>query len=122
MAKQQDNNDLETPDYSLAERIKFLRGSRKLSQAQLAKNAGLAQSTIAHIEKGRKDPSVATLMSIAKALDVDIATLFASRDVHVFDMPRLRRKYDDVERLTPHIYMAVGKIIQYARDIGFIKG
>ena len=31
------------------------------------------------------------------------------------------RKYDNVEKLTPHLYMALGKVIQYAKDIRFLK-
>lgn len=112
---------VKTPEYSLSERLKYLRESRKLTQGGLAKIAGLSQATIAHIEKGSKDPSVETLNKIASALDIHIATLFATDDVFVFDMKRLRRKYDDVDKLTPHLYMAVGKVVQYARDIGMIK-
>jgi hypothetical protein len=47
--------------------------------------------------------------------------LFASKDVHIFDLPRLRRKYKDVDALTPNLYTALGKVIQYAKDIGFLK-
>lgn len=112
---------VKTPEYSLSERLKFLRESRKLTQGGLAKLAGLSQATIAHIEKNTKDPSVETLNKIAAALDIHIATLFAADDVFVFDMKRLRRKYDDVDKLTPHLYMAVAKVVQYAKDVGMIK-
>jgi transcriptional regulator with XRE-family HTH domain len=112
---------LKTPEYSLSERLKFLRESRKLTQGAMAKLAGLSQATIAHIEKGTKDPSVETLNKISRALDIHIATLFTTDDVFVFDMKRLRRKYDNVDRLTPHLYMALGKVVQYARDIEMIK-
>ncbi len=108
-------------EYNLGERIKFLRESRGLSQKVLSELSSLSQATIAQIETGRKDPSVLTLRKLAGALDTDIATLFASENVHVFDLNRLRRKYNDVEKLTPHVYMALGKVIQYAKDIKFIK-
>ena len=109
------------PEYDLGERIKFLRSSRELSQAQLAKSAKVSQPTIAQIESGKKDPSVDTLIKIAKVLDVEVAALFAADDVFVFDLKRLRRKYSHSDKLTPHLYMALGKIIQYAKDIKFIK-
>lgn len=51
-------------------RIKESRESRKLSQAGLAGEAGLAQSTIANIEAGRFNASIVTLARIADALDV----------------------------------------------------
>ena len=109
------------PEYNLGERIKFLRTTRGLSQAQLAKSAGMSQPTIAQIESGRKDPSVQTLTQIANVLDVESAALFSTDDVFVFDLKRLRRKYTHCDKLTPHLYMALGKIIQYARDIEFLK-
>ena len=102
-------------------RVRDLRQSRGLSQKALAEMAKVAQATVAHIETGRKDPSVETLRKIAKALDVHIATFFVGSDLHVFDLPRLRRKYPSVDKLTPALYMALGKVVQYAKDIGFIK-
>lgn len=107
-------------DYSLGERLRFIREARKMTQAGLAKASGLTQATIANLESERKDPSIQTLESLAKALDIHIATLFANDDVFVFDMKRLRRKYSKAEKLTPHLYMALGRVVQYARDIGYI--
>lgn len=110
-----------TVEYSLSERIKYLREQRHLTQKDLAQLAKVSQPTIAHIEKGNKDPSVETLNKIAAALDIHIATLFSSNDVFVIDLIRMRRKYNHVDKLTPHLYMGLGKIIQYARDIGMLK-
>jgi transcriptional regulator with XRE-family HTH domain len=87
----------------------------------LGKATGLSQSSIAQIEKGKKDPSISTLKKIAEALDVHLAVLFASDEVHVFDMPRLKAKYDHVDKLNDTLYAALGRLVQYARDIGFIK-
>jgi transcriptional regulator with XRE-family HTH domain len=108
------------PEYSLGERLKFIRESRNLTQNELAHASGLTQSTIANIEKENKDPSIQTLEKIAKCLDIHIATLFSTEDVYVFDLKRLRRKYTKAEKLTPHLYMALGQVIQYARHIGFL--
>ncbi len=65
-------------DYSLGERLKFLRELRKMTQNELASASGLTQATIANLESERKDPSIQTLDKIANALDVHIATLFSS--------------------------------------------
>lgn len=108
-------------EYSLSERLKYLRETRNLTQKDLGQMAGVSQATIAHIEKGTKDPSVDTLDKIAAALDIHIATLFSTNDVFVFDMKRLRRKYNNVDKLTPHLYMGLGKVVQFAKDIGMIK-
>jgi transcriptional regulator with XRE-family HTH domain len=107
--------------YTLPERIVYMRERRKLTQKELAKNAGVSQSTIAQIEKGKKDPSISSLKKISEALGVHLSVLFASDEVHVFDMPRLKSKYNHVDKLNETLYTALGKIIQYARDIGFLK-
>lgn len=108
-----------SPEYDLGERLRYLRETRKLTQAQLATQSKVSQATIAHIEKGSKDPSVETLRKVAEALDVHIATLFSTNDVFVFDLIRLRRKYNSADKLTPHLYMGLGKVVQFARDIKF---
>lgn len=108
------------PEHDLGERLKFLRTSRGISQMELAKATKLSQSTIAQIETGRKDASISSIKELAKALDVDVASLFAAEDVFVFDLKRLRRKYNHRDKLTPHLYMALGKVVQYARDIKFV--
>lgn len=107
--------------FELPERLAYLRERRNLTQQELAKAAGISQSTIAHIENGKKDPSLSTLKKIAKALDVHIALLFASDNVHVFDLPRLKEHYDTLDKLNPTLYYALGRVVQYAKEIGFIS-
>lgn len=54
---------------TIAERLKYARELAKLTQAQLADNAGVSQGTIANIESGiRKSPR--ELLEIAKALNI----------------------------------------------------
>jgi transcriptional regulator with XRE-family HTH domain len=108
-------------NFTLPERLKYLRGLRDLSQEQLAKISGVSQSTIAQIESGRKDPSISTLKKICKAINVQMAVLFAGDDIHVFDMKRLRDRYKSAEELNPTLYKAVGEIVRFAKDIGFIN-
>jgi transcriptional regulator with XRE-family HTH domain len=107
-------------NYTLPERLKYLRQSRDLTQGELAKKAGVAQSTIAQIESGRKDPSISTLKMIAKALDIEMAILFASDDVHVFDMNRLNDRYKRVEDLNPTLHVAMDRVVRFAKKIGFV--
>jgi transcriptional regulator with XRE-family HTH domain len=105
--------------YDLAERLIYMRERRNLTQAALAKAASVSQSTVAQIEAGGKDPSITTLKKLAAALDVHIAILFAGDDVHVFDMKRLKKKYDNVDKLNETIYFSLGKVIQYAKNIKY---
>ncbi len=107
--------------FSVGERIHYLRVIRGLTQADLAKLTKLSQSTIAQIETGKKDPSLKTLEKITAALNVQMAVLFATEDVHVFDMKRLKSKYKKVDDLNETLYFALGKVVAYAKDISFIK-
>jgi transcriptional regulator with XRE-family HTH domain len=108
-------------EYPLGDRLKHLRNLRKISQSQLAKDSKLSQATIAQIESGRKDPSVDSLHQIARALDIEVAALFTGNDIFVFDLRRLRRKYNHADKLPDSMYTALGRVIQYAKDIEFIK-
>jgi len=48
------------------------RQRQKLSQAELAKKLGLPQSAIARVEGKHGNPSLKTLLAIAKALEVNL--------------------------------------------------
>ena len=56
--------------------IKKLRKERKLTLVNLCYRNGLEPSTISRIEKGLVEPKYFTLTKLAKALDVDMNTLF----------------------------------------------
>ncbi len=107
--------------FTLSERIKYLRQKRDLTQAELAKVAHISQSTVAQIENGDKDPSFTTLLKLSQALDCHIAVLFTSEDLHVFDMKRLKKKYNSVDKLNPTLYYSFGRVIDFAKEIGFLK-
>jgi transcriptional regulator with XRE-family HTH domain len=55
--------------------LKKLRTKKKLSQAALAKRAGLSREYVNKIEAGRYDPPLSTLNSLAKALGVPVTEL-----------------------------------------------
>ena len=50
------------------EKIREARRKRGLTQVELADAAGLRQSAVSMIERGRIEPSLATLHSLAAAL------------------------------------------------------
>lgn len=51
-------------------RIYEYRLSLKISQAELARRAGLAQANLSNIEKGKRDLTVTTLIRLASALGI----------------------------------------------------
>jgi transcriptional regulator with XRE-family HTH domain len=62
----------------LARNLASLRHSRRLTQDALAAAAGLPRSTIANLESGDANPSLAVLVKVAAALQVPIDELLAS--------------------------------------------
>ncbi len=62
----------------LGQRIRTWRQRRGTSQAGLAEQVGVTQSSLSNYENGKRDVSVYILMEIAEALDVDLEDLTGS--------------------------------------------
>ncbi len=60
----------------LGNRIRELRLKRKMSQEQLAEAADLHRNMIGLLERGRRSPSLETVVKIAEALKVHPKRLF----------------------------------------------
>ena len=55
--------------------LRALRKARGLSQADLGESANLNDKYLGELERGEGNPSLEVLMKLAKALDIDLATL-----------------------------------------------
>ncbi len=62
--------------FSVGEKLRKLRVERNISQRDLAKLANLSPNAISLIERDETSPSVATLQSLANALNVRMAYFF----------------------------------------------
>jgi len=63
---------------NLAEKLRYLRKSRGMSQVELARRLGLKNNAfISHLERGTKRPSEALLRKIAEVFSYDYASLCA---------------------------------------------
>jgi len=60
----------------LSKNLKILRSQRSLSQMELAEKANISIPFLSNIERSNKWPYPDTLVKLAKALDVDVHTLF----------------------------------------------
>ena len=69
------NNDYGMISEKISKKVKLERNKRDLSQQELAMRAGVDKNTIWKIETGQVSPTVITLEKIAKALEIDFATL-----------------------------------------------
>jgi transcriptional regulator with XRE-family HTH domain len=61
----------------IATRLRQIRESAGLNQAELAKMANISHSYLSEIENGLKEPPFKTLQKICLALDVSLAEFFA---------------------------------------------
>jgi transcriptional regulator with XRE-family HTH domain len=63
---------------ALAENIRQLRDARGMSQAQLARAAGIPRPTWTNLESGAANPTLAVLLKVAAALHVRLEELLAA--------------------------------------------
>ncbi|MET8411729.1 helix-turn-helix transcriptional regulator [Streptomyces sp. NPDC005195] len=61
---------------ALGRRLKALRGAAGLSQAQLARAAGMNRVFYVGVEGGRRNVSLDKVFALADALNVDVGELF----------------------------------------------
>ena len=61
---------------AIGERIASLRKAKKLSQQKFSYEADIERSYLTHVEKGRKNISIETLLKITNALKISIQDFF----------------------------------------------
>lgn len=62
--------------------VREARARAGLSQRALAERAGTAQSEVARIERGRRDPSLSTLERLVRAAGFDLRVDLVPHDEH----------------------------------------
>lgn len=80
--------DIESDAILLGDRLKILRQSKRLTLSQVEERCGLRASTVSKIERGVVSPSYATLLRLAKGLNVDLTELIQQ---HADSGPKTRR-------------------------------
>jgi transcriptional regulator with XRE-family HTH domain len=90
----------------LALNVREYRNSRQLSQAQLAKLAGIPRPTLAHLESGSANPTLSVMMRLASALQVLIEELVAPpratvRHFTSEELPKRQRGSVSIRKLLP---------------------
>lgn len=97
----------------LGKALKECRARQRLTQEQLAERSGLSYKFIGEIERGRGNPTIATLTRLADALGINIATLFAESDHH-----RLSDEYQISKRDLQVVREALQSIAHIAESLG----
>ncbi len=65
-----------TTNVDVGERLRVIRSLRRCTLREVAERAGLSESFLSQVERGRASASIASLRRIADALGVSIADLF----------------------------------------------
>jgi len=60
----------------LGTRVRQLRRSKRLTQAQLAARAGISAKTVGEVERGEANPTLSLLEDLCSALAVEVSVLF----------------------------------------------
>lgn len=77
----------------VSERIQKLRHGRRMSQMDLAIEAGISQGFLAMIETRRKVPTIMTIFKLAKALNVRASILMDDADT---DREQIKKEIIDL--------------------------
>ena len=63
---------------NIGETIRLLRQKKRMSQEQLALQAGINTSYLGQVERGEKNPTIKTLEKIANALEISLSDLISN--------------------------------------------
>lgn len=105
------------PVSPLADNIRKWRERRGLSVSALAREAGISKSTVSELERGNGNPSLDTLWSLARTLNVPLGGLFAvavgagdSELRRLVDAPIIARSGDDFIAQLMASWQGVGEV------------
>lgn len=85
----------------ILDEITRLRLARNWSEYDLAKNAGLPQSTISTWYRKRQTPTIQTLDKVCKGFGITLSQFFAEGDDAVYLTQEQREMLDNWSALTP---------------------
>lgn len=77
------DNDVKDLLQVIAYNVTQIRKSRRMTQDELAHKANIDRTYIGYIENARHNVSVAKLVCIAKALDIEVGQLFEVKNMYV---------------------------------------
>ena len=105
----------------LGRNVRRIRGERHLSLGALAQKSGLAKQTVANLESGNGNPTVDTLLRVARALDVGVNWLVTEWGSPVLVQRRTDGKWDHAasgrRRVLDQIYGS-GEVNTAVVDLG----
>jgi transcriptional regulator with XRE-family HTH domain len=91
--------------------LQKIRKKKKLTQLQLAEKSGLSLKHLGEIERGRGNPSLESLNSLAESLDLTLPELFS------FQVQEIFRKEDISDKLIESIKTTSSKNMSILMNI-----
>lgn len=86
-------------------RIRFLRKDKELTQEELAHLSSLHPTYIGQLERGEKNPTIATMERIARSLGISLSELFSfqdqntdAQDIQIERLTEYARKLDEKDQ------------------------
>jgi transcriptional regulator with XRE-family HTH domain len=70
-------------EQAIGENVRALREAAGLTLTAAAKKAALTKGALSKIETGRSSPPIATLLRVARALNVSLVEFFATKKTHL---------------------------------------
>lgn len=93
---------------NISESLKKIRKLKGLTQVDLAKKAGITQTSYSQIENGLNKPRKETLERIARALDIPIDVIYLM-GIELEDVPA--HKKEDFKHLFPTVKELLEKLL-----------
>lgn len=93
---------------AIGQRIREWRLKRELSQAEVARHAGITQASLSNYENGKRDLPLSTLLGVTAALNVSLGDLLDMPDVIVVRDSTLGRAVEQLVRRPDLISPMVG--------------
>ena len=87
-------------------KIREWRLRRELSQADVARRAGITQASLSNYENGKRDMPLSTLMGVASALNVSLGDLLELPDVIIVRDSLLGRAVEQLRDRMPTGHLA----------------
>ena len=85
----------------VGQRIREWRLRRELSQAEVARLAGITQASLSNYENGKRDLPLTTLLGVARALNVSVGDLLDLPDVIIVRDSILGRAVEQLQTRVP---------------------
>jgi transcriptional regulator with XRE-family HTH domain len=103
-----ENGDRFAQRRAVGQRIREWRLKRELSQAEVARQAGITQASLSNYENGKRDLPLSTLLGVTSALSVSLGDLLETADVIVIRDSMLGRAVEQLVRRPDLISPMVG--------------